>query len=334
VHGSGSEMFHPSLPVLIGDERLPHFIDGLRILKKVMSGARVHVALDENETELLEAVTDALSDCDWAEVQAVSPRYPQDFDELLLPTVLGRPFPYGYSAANVGVVTLDCEAVLRVWEAVALGKPLIERTLALCGPAFLTPAHATALVGTRLEDILAGSVSEPDRVRFVKNSPLTGARLSDLSAPLDRTFSSIIALLDHGQETLMPFVRPGVRDDAYSRTFLSCLLPAKKDAATSLKGEPRPCVSCGYCQDVCPVGIIPHLLYKYCSRGLLVDYLVELRIFNCIGCNLCSYVCPSKIAVGKHIREGQAQLRADGVDNSANILPSFALKGLEGGQAE
>ena len=48
-----------------------------------------------------------------------------------MPLLLGKKFPHGYSAANAGVIILDIQAVLDVYYAVADGKPLIEKTMAL-----------------------------------------------------------------------------------------------------------------------------------------------------------------------------------------------------------
>lgn len=330
VHDTGSEMYNPSLSVLADEQRLPVFVEGLRILQKVMRGAPVHVAIDSRETTLVEFLAKAAAGLDGVQVHALAPRYPQDFDELLVPSLLGRPFPHGYAAANIGVVTLDVQAVIHACEAVTEGKPLIERIVALCGPGFARPGHVRLPIGTPLCDVARQGGAETGQVRLIKNSTLTGSRLADPMHPVDRTFSTIVALPEHGADVLLPFVRPGFAEDAYSRTFLSCLLPTARKASADLKGEARPCVSCGYCQDVCPTRIIPHLLYKYVARGYLEDHLVnELRIFDCIGCNLCSYVCPSKIGVGRHIRTGQAMLLKEGVDNSANVLPDFSLKGLE-----
>jgi len=52
------------------------------------------------------------------------------------------------------------------------------------------------------------------------------------------------------------------------------------------------------------------------------------KIFNCIGCNLCTYVCPSKIRVSSYISEGKRKLKDIGFDESTVILPNFKLKGL------
>ena len=329
VHDTGSEMYNPSLPLLLGGERLQQFVQGLEILKKVMPAARVHVALDDREDGLIDDLSRALSASGCANVRPLPPKYPQGHDEVLVPTLLGRPFPHGYTAANIGVVTLDCQAVLHVYEAVVEGKPLVERLIALCGPGFRQAAHTRVLLGTTVGGIVRQAADGADGLRLLQDSTLTGRKLPGPESPIDRTCSALIALPERGAKTFMPFVRPGLTEDAYSRTFLSCLFSTTKRADAGLKAEHRPCVSCGYCQDVCPAGIIPHLLYKYTSRGYLEDNLVsELRIFNCIGCNLCSYVCPSKIGVAASIRSGQTRLLEEGVDNSANVLPFFDLKGV------
>ena len=337
IHDTGSDLYNPSLRLLLGGERVQQFVAGVGILKKVMPGARVHVAIDARETALVGELSSALSSLDSVEVHALAPKYPQDFAEVLVPMLTGRPFPHGYTAANIGVVTLDCQAVLHAYEAVVEGKPLIERVVALCGPGFRQPCHAKVRLGTPVADVIRQTTDGSEGLRIIRNSALTGEKLTGPACAVDRSYSAVIALPEQGAPTFMPFVRPGFTEDAYSRTFLACLLPTTKKVDAGLKGEPRPCVSCGYCQDVCPVGIIPHLLYKYASRGFLEDRLVdELRIFDCIGCNLCSYVCPSKIGIASHIRTGQEKLRDDGVDNARNVLPFCDLKGLEsdpGGEA-
>jgi len=40
---------------------------------------------------------------------------------------------------------------------------------------------------------------------------------------------------------------------------------------------------------------------------------VRFQIFRCIDCNLCSYVCTSKIPLGRLLREGKEKLRREGL---------------------
>ncbi len=103
-------------------------------------------------------------------------------DELLIPTLLGREFPHGYSAAHIGVVVLDIQAALHAYEAVAEGKPLIERTVALCGMGFKETPHVKVRVGTPMEHILKGRTRDGTDLRIVLDSALTGPAMQDSSA--------------------------------------------------------------------------------------------------------------------------------------------------------
>ena len=103
----------------------------------------------------------------------------------------------------------------------------------------------------------------------------------------------------------------------------------KKFADTNVHGEERPCISCGFCEEACPVRIIPHLLSKYVKRSIIDETLMNYNIFNCIECGLCSFVCPSKIPLLKHMKEGHEKLIMQGCDRTQCILPYFDLKGIE-----
>jgi len=248
---------------------------------------------------------------------------------MLVPTLLKENFPYGYSAANIGVVILNIQAVLSVYKAVAEGMPLIERIVALCGPQFKENIHLKVRIGTPLEEVLRPNLKEPQKTRVVLNSLLTGVRLNHWHLPVDKTFSQIIALAEDDERKFFAFLRPGLSVDSYSRTFLSSVFPFAKRPNTNIHGEPRPCIFCNWCFEVCPVEIIPHIIYHYLERNIIDETLIKYKIFNCIECNLCSYVCPSKIPLAKFIKDGQERLITIGCDRSRCILPYFDLKGLE-----
>ncbi|MCM8797939.1 MAG: 4Fe-4S dicluster domain-containing protein [Candidatus Omnitrophica bacterium] len=329
IHGIGSEIYNLSLRLLLSGKNLFHFIEGIRILKKIFPQAEVHLALNKNFKKLVEEISKITSGFDWLKIYALEPKYPQGYDEMLVPTLLGRPFPYGYSAANIGIVILNTQAVLHVYEAVCEGKPLIERTIALCGEGFRENLHLKVKIGTPLKEIFSPYLRKDKEMRLVLNSLLTGIRLNIFSLPLSRTFSQVIALPENREREFLSFLRLGMRSESYTRTFLSALLRGKKKLNTNIHGEPRPCISCGYCQEVCPVRIIPHLLYRFIERNIIDERLSKYGIFNCLECNLCSFVCPSKLPLAKTIKDGQERLITIGCDRAKCILPYFDLKGLE-----
>ncbi len=331
IHGIGSEAFNISSGVLLRGKNTLNLIEGIKILHKIMPRAAVCLALNSRRKKILEEISKLTTGLPWLEIQLLEPKYPQGYDEMLVPTILKKRFPFGYSAANIGVVILNLQAVLSVYEAVVEGKPLLERTIALCGPALKEPLHVKVRIGAALKDIVSQRVREGITPRFVLNGLLTGWELKDLTLPVDKAYSQIIAIPENSNRGFLAFLRPGLRSDSYSRAFLAKFLPvAKKACETNRHGEERPCISCNYCEEACPVSIIPHLLYKYVKQDIIDETLMNLHIFDCIECGLCSYVCPSKIPLARHIKDGQDKLTIQGCGRNQCILPYFSnLKGIE-----
>ncbi len=329
VHGIGSEVYNVSLSPLLEGDLLNRFISGLKILKVCMPEAVFHVAINSEQRSLVKQLKALSTDLDWMGIYALEPKYPQENDEVLIPTLLNREYPYGYLSANIGVIVLDIQAVLHVYEAVAGGMPLIERYLALCGPRFTQNSYLKVRVGTSINDIVDGRLRGVEETRLIVDNPLTGSAVTDPSLPIDRSCSGIVAIdeQDHGE--FVGFALPGFTKDSYTRTFAANFMPVKRKINTNVHGEERSCVFCGFCEDVCPVGIIPHLIYRNVERNNIDEILVYYRIFNCIDCNLCSYVCPSKIGVAAYIKEGKNKLIAMELDQAALLSPDIKLKGLD-----
>jgi Na+-translocating ferredoxin:NAD+ oxidoreductase RnfC subunit len=100
------------------------------------------------------------------------------------------------------------------------------------------------------------------------------------------------------------------------------LLPkAVRTADTNVHGERRACVACGYCENVCPVGLIPHLLHKHADKEIYNERLAEYKIFDCIECGLCDYVCPSKIHIAADIKKAKEALEAIEISHNKYVIP-------------
>ena len=136
IHGVGSEPYNISLDLLLEGKNLLNFFEGIKILKRIIPKCKVHLGINTHKRKLIEQLVKLSSELEWLDIYPLEPKYPQGYDETLVPTILGQKFPYGYSAANIGVVVLNIQAVLAVFSAVVEGKPLIERIIALCGPLF------------------------------------------------------------------------------------------------------------------------------------------------------------------------------------------------------
>jgi Na+-transporting NADH:ubiquinone oxidoreductase subunit A len=139
---------------------------------------------------------------------------------------------------------------------------------------------------------------------------MTGKVCDDLSTPVDRTASSIAVIAENRTRQFLSFLRLGIDRDSFSNAFLSSPLPlVDRKIDTNINGEYRPCIYCNYCEDVCPVGLMPYLLSKYVTHDM-IEEADRHRILACIDCGLCTYVCPSKIPLMAHIQEGKRQMGA------------------------
>jgi electron transport complex protein RnfC len=324
LEGVGSDVYNESLDFLLEGDGLMHFLQGIKILKRLMHNARVSVALNRSRSSLLRELQEREPDLD---LYPLEPRYPQHVDEVLVQTILNRPFPFGYPAAHIGVVVLDLQAVFHVYDAVVDGKPLIERIVALCGGGFSHNRYVKARIGTPVKALLP-----PEKAvdtRLIADGPISGAAMDDPDASVERDLRSITAIPERKTSGFLSFAMPGFRKDSITNTFVAKFLRTKKTADTNLHGDERPCIFCGYCEQVCPVGIVPHLLYRHVERGKIEDYLVRYGIFRCIDCGLCSYVCPSKIRLSHYLAEGKEELRKMGLGESVSIAPRFSLRGID-----
>lgn len=326
------ELLPFSLDAVAGEYSPAQIIAGCRIIKRIMPNASATIAISKNKKQLLSGTGAILDDDDQMAVMEVSDRYPQSRDEVLVPTVLGGGFPYGFEAVQMGVLVVSLQTVCHVYDAVANGIPVLERIISVCGTGFENNIHVKTPVGTMGANIIGAFCKtnvEDGAIRYVYDSLLTGPTISDTELPIARTCRSIYAIKEAPTTELFSFASPGFAKDSYSNTFPTFRAPFAKNLDTNIHGEARACLSCSFCVDSCPVGILPNLIHRYVERDLVEENLQELGIFRCIDCNLCTYVCPSKIPVAGLVKKGKDMLKNDGINDDDKYQSEFALRGTE-----
>ena len=327
INGVGADVYNPSIPLIAGS-RLSDLATAVRILRRIYPAAGFSVAFDTRSRLLLRELRAAAPGGEIA-FHLLKPKFPQQREEMLLPVVLGKSFPSGRRAVDCGVLVLGIQTVLAIHDAVVLGKPAIDRIVALSGPGFTRNIHVRARIGTAISDIVDSRLRSPGPYRIVEDSLLTGRKIAQpAAASIGRETDSLIAVPEKEEGGFLPFAGPGFRKDSYSLTFASRFLHLGKEADTNVHGEGRPCISCGFCDAVCPARILPSLLHRYVQRAIIDTTIVRYGITRCIDCNLCSYVCPSKIDVAGLIGQGKARLAAEGFLGVTPDKPPAPPKGI------
>jgi electron transport complex protein RnfC len=67
------------------------------------------------------------------------------------------------------------------------------------------------------------------------------------------------------------------------------------------------CIRCGKCISVCPMRLMPSLIYQHAMAGEF-DECRKLNVTDCIECGCCSYTCPGKLYLVQAMRMAKANV--------------------------
>ncbi|MDZ7619059.1 MAG: 4Fe-4S dicluster domain-containing protein, partial [Patescibacteria group bacterium] len=284
-------------------QSLDGFLNGLDLLATLVEGT-IYVITPRVGGPLARQLRKALADKPRVKRFDIPLRYPMDHFGLLV-RALGLAPQRGRS-----VWGLRTEGVLAIEQALARREPVVDRTIALGGSGVSEPVHLRAPLGYPLEALLAGRLlGGPQRV--IDGGILNGEAVGEHQLGLGVETTGLSVLREPTHRELFGFVRTGLDRISYSNCFMSVLRPwYAEPLTTALRGEHRPCIGCGYCEEVCPVGIMPHWLHKLAYQDALEE-IERNGAHRCIGCGLCSYVCPSKLDLRQEILAVNETIRRD-----------------------
>ncbi|MEF9438577.1 MAG: 4Fe-4S dicluster domain-containing protein, partial [Candidatus Mariimomonas ferrooxydans] len=72
--------------------------------------------------------------------------------------------------------------------------------------------------------------------------------------------------------------------------------------------EYSPCIRCGSCIDICPMGLNPSMLSILSEKGHYEE-TKEYDLFDCFECGSCAYVCPSHRPMVQFMRLAKSQVK-------------------------
>jgi Na+-transporting NADH:ubiquinone oxidoreductase subunit A len=285
-------------------KRLRHFMRGLEHLQGLLEYQPIYLVMPDVGSAFAREVRERLRGYAWVKLVEIPLKYPFDH-----PAVIARSLGFSKDPRSP-VWSLGTEGVLAVDRALTLSRPATVRIVSIGGPAVERPVHLKAMPGYPLEAIVGPRV-RAGRNRVLSGGALTGRGLGPDALGLDSECEGLTVLRDGVERELLGFMRPGLSRRSYSRCFLGSLrAPFREPLTTALRGEPRPCVSCGFCEEVCPARIMPHLIHKYLYQGA-VEEAERARVDLCVECGLCSFVCPSKIELMQQFIEAKRTIGSE-----------------------
>jgi len=269
-------------PWLTADQRLmlengEGILEGMRLIMKALGCEKGYIGIESNKPEAIKNLQ-KLSSSYGYEVIPLKVKYPQGGEKQLIKAITGREVPLGGLPMDVGCVVQNVGTAYAVYEAVAKGKPLIERAVTVTGNIVKNPQNLRTRLGTPFAQLLEECGGITGEVgKLINGGPMMGIAVETDGVPVIKGTSGILVLSPQ---------------EARYR-------------------EPRPCIYCGRCVDACPMGLMPNVIGNLVEKERFAE-AKEYGVLDCIECGSCSFVCPAKrnlVHLFKYAKAKLAQMR-------------------------
>ena len=254
-------------------EHADEIIVGLELLMKAAKVDRGYIGIETNKPEAIELLSQKTANDPRIEVVPLKQRYPQGGEKQLVDAVIRRQVPAPPAIpVNVGAVVQNVGTAYAVYEAVMKRKPLFERYTTVTGKQLAKPGNFLVRMGTPMKDLLelCGGIPEGDH-KLLAGGPMMGKALNTADVPVCKCTKSVTHISN---------------DEA-------------------VRKEPDPCIRCGKCVNVCPMGLEPYLLATLSAKKMW-ERVEQEDVTSCIECGSCQFTCPSHRPILDNIRLGKS----------------------------
>lgn len=249
-------------------ERADDLLGGIRIMMRCIGASRCQIGVEVNKMDAIDVLNEKTKDMDDIEVVPLAVKYPQGYKSTLIKAVTGRDVPRGARSAALGCVVRNVGTTIAGYEAVTMGKPLIDRVVTVSGPSVPKPGNYVVKIGTPVGFVLEqAGVESLEGFKVIQGGPMTGSAQKSLEAGVVKSATGLLVL---------PF------DAKAGEGYMDC-------------------VRCGKCVDHCPMFLYPNNISIYAEAGML-DEMLEWDALDCMDCGICSFLCPSQRPIADMIR--------------------------------
>lgn len=241
-------------------------LEGIDAIMEIMGIEKAYIAINERNEGIIKKILKYIYTYPNIKVYSLPDAYPNGYERYLVSEILG--LTYDRLPIEVGVINENVSTIYAIYEMLKYHKPLTERIVTLAGDGVKNPCNYKLKIGTNLSELLM----KTNNFKKIKNPILIAG-----GAMMGKSIAS---------------------DDFIITKDVNCVLLLEEK-----QEKVYPCIKCGKCSEVCPVGIIPSKILDDPKRAL------DFKINKCVSCGLCSYVCPSKIEVRDEINKIRGNMK-------------------------
>ena len=259
-------------------ERADRIRVGVEIMRKILGGPAVRIAIEANKPEAIAAMEKAFADIEGnVEIVVLPVLYPQGSEKHQIYATVGRVVPEPPALPiDVGCVVENVGTVAAIADAVEKGEPLLERVTTVSGDAVAEPKNVLAPSGTKYSDLVAfcGGEKEPP-AKVISGGTMMGFAVSTLEIGTTKTTSGLLLL-------------------------------SKKRVFQYASGA---CIGCGRCVRACPMNLNPALISRVVDAND-VKAAEDAHVMDCFECGACSFGCPAYRTITQSCRRAKNSIRA------------------------
>ena len=225
-------------------ENPEQLVEGMKIVLQLFPQAKGIFGVENNKKDCIEKLEEIVKDDPRLEVAELMTKYPQGGERQLIYAVTGRSINSAMLPADAGCIVDNVETLVAIYNAVKLGKPVMNRIFTVTGDAVSDPRNFYVCTGTNYQEILdaAGGCKLPPQ-KMIAGGPMMGFALFGLDIP--------------ATELLVPSRLAKFSDFGDKETFE--------------KWNGMECVECGSCSFICPARRQLAQSIKTMKKNILAD---------------------------------------------------------------